>query len=178
MKIRPKYITFDCYGTLTRFRMGDLARKMFADRIPAERMEQFIADFSAYRFDEVLGDWQPYETVLKNSLRRLCRKWSCSTSTPKRSSTTTRCPPGAARRRAGRAVEDRARDSARDPVERVGQPDPAQRREARRAVSTASTRRSSAGLQAAAAALRVHARFARLQTPKTCCTSRRACATT
>jgi 2-haloacid dehalogenase len=75
MKIRPKYITFDCYGTLTRFRMGDMARRMFADRIPAERMEQFVADFSAYRFDEVLGDWQPYETVLKNSLRRLCRKW-------------------------------------------------------------------------------------------------------
>jgi 2-haloacid dehalogenase len=72
---RPKYITFDCYGTLTRFRMGDVARKMFADRIPAERMEQFIADFSAYRLDEVLGDWQPYETVLKNSIRRLCKKW-------------------------------------------------------------------------------------------------------
>jgi 2-haloacid dehalogenase len=23
----------------------------------------------------VLGDWQPYETVLKNSIRRLCKKW-------------------------------------------------------------------------------------------------------
>ena len=75
MSIRPKYITFDCYGTLTRFRMGEMARKMFADRVPAERMEQFIADFSAYRFDEVLGDWQPYEVVLKNAVRRLCRKW-------------------------------------------------------------------------------------------------------
>ena len=75
MKLRPKYITFDCYGTLTRFRMGDIARDMFADRIPAEQMEQFIADFSAYRFDEVLGDWQPYEVVLKNAVRRLCRKW-------------------------------------------------------------------------------------------------------
>tara|TARA_B100001105_G_scaffold159209_1_gene127973 strand:+ start:886 stop:1551 length:666 start_codon:yes stop_codon:yes gene_type:complete len=75
MAFRPKYITFDCYGTLTRFRMGDMAREMFADRIPAERMEQFIADFSAYRFDEVLGDWQPYEVVLKNAVRRLCKKW-------------------------------------------------------------------------------------------------------
>ena len=75
MTFRPKYITFDCYGTLTRFRMGDMAREMFADRIPAERMEQFIADFTAYRFDEVLGDWQPYEVVLKNAVRRLCRKW-------------------------------------------------------------------------------------------------------
>ena len=75
MSFRPKYITFDCYGTLTRFRMGDVAREMFVDRIPAERMEQFLADFSAYRFDECLGAWQPYEVVLKNSIRRLCRKW-------------------------------------------------------------------------------------------------------
>jgi len=75
MTFRPKFISFDCYGTLTRFRMGELARDMFADRIPADRMDQFIADFSAYRFDEVLGAWQPYEVVLKNAMRRLCRKW-------------------------------------------------------------------------------------------------------
>jgi 2-haloacid dehalogenase len=75
MSYRPKYITFDCYGTLTRFRMGELAREMFADRVPAEKMEQFVTDFSAYRLDEVLGDWQPFETVLKNSIRRLCKKW-------------------------------------------------------------------------------------------------------
>jgi 2-haloacid dehalogenase len=75
MTFRPKYISFDCYGTLTRMRMTDMAREMFADRIPAERMEQFLADFTAYRFDECLGAWQPYETLLKNSIRRLCRKW-------------------------------------------------------------------------------------------------------
>lgn len=76
MTIRPKYISFDCYGTLIRMRMGDMAREMFADRIPAASMEKFLADFTAYRFDECLGAWQPYETVLKNSLRRLCRKWN------------------------------------------------------------------------------------------------------
>jgi 2-haloacid dehalogenase len=75
MMFRPRYISFDCYGTLTCFRMGELAREMFADRVPAAQMEAFIADFSAYRFDEVLGDWKPYETVLKNAVRRLCRKW-------------------------------------------------------------------------------------------------------
>ncbi len=75
MAFRPKYITFDCYGTLTRFRMGEMAQTMFADRIPADRMEQFIADFSAYRFDEVLGDWKPYVEVLKNALQRTCKKW-------------------------------------------------------------------------------------------------------
>jgi len=76
MTINPKYITFDCYGTLTRFRMDEISRKIFADRVPAERMEQFIADFSNYRFDEVLRDWQPYDVVLKNAVRRLCCKWT------------------------------------------------------------------------------------------------------
>lgn len=80
MAFRPKYITFDCYGTLTRFRMGEMAQAMFADRIPVERMEQFIADFSAYRFDEVLGDWKPYAEVLKNALQRTCKKWKIACS--------------------------------------------------------------------------------------------------
>ncbi len=75
MIFRPKYVTFDCYGTLTRFRMGEMTRELFADRIRPEQMEQFIADFTAYRFDEVLGAWQPYDVVLKNAVRRLCKKW-------------------------------------------------------------------------------------------------------
>ena len=35
-KLQPRFITFDCYGTLTRFQISDLAREMFANRIPAE----------------------------------------------------------------------------------------------------------------------------------------------
>lgn len=76
MPFRPKYITFDCYGTLTRFRMAELTRDIFADRIPVEKMDQFVADFSAYRFDEVLGDWKPYAEVLQNAVHRTCRKWN------------------------------------------------------------------------------------------------------
>lgn len=53
--LRPKYITFDCYGTLTHFRQGDLAREIYADRIPADRMDAFLRDFAAYRLDEVLA---------------------------------------------------------------------------------------------------------------------------
>ncbi|WP_077034619.1 haloacid dehalogenase type II [Pelomonas sp. KK5] len=75
MIFRPKFITFDCYGTLTRFRMAELTRDIFSDRIKPEEMEQFIADFTAYRFDEVLGAWKPYVDVLKNSIRRLCKAW-------------------------------------------------------------------------------------------------------
>lgn len=73
---RPKYITFDCYGTLTRFRMADMARELFPDRIPAHSMEQFVKDFAAYRLDEVLGAWKPYEDVLRNAVQRTCRKWN------------------------------------------------------------------------------------------------------
>ena len=55
MAFRPRYVTFDCYGTLTRFRMGDMARAMFAHRIEPARMDQFVADFASYRLDEVLA---------------------------------------------------------------------------------------------------------------------------
>jgi 2-haloacid dehalogenase len=73
-QLRPKFITFDCYGTLTRFRMGDMAREMYADRIPSDRMDQFVRDFGAYRLDEVLGAWQPYVVVIKNAVERTCRR--------------------------------------------------------------------------------------------------------
>lgn len=72
---RPKYITFDCYGTLIRFRMADMAREIFPDRVPAEKMEQFVKDFAAYRLDEVLGAWKPYQEVIRNSVRRACKRW-------------------------------------------------------------------------------------------------------
>ncbi len=69
---RPKYISFDCYGTLTRFRMGEMAESLCADRVPAERMPAFVEDFSAYRLDEVLGAWKPYAEVIGDALRRAC----------------------------------------------------------------------------------------------------------
>ena len=73
--IKPKYITFDCYGTLIRFRMADMAREIFPDRVPADRMERFVKDFAAYRLDEVLGAWKPYEDVIRNAVARTCKKW-------------------------------------------------------------------------------------------------------
>jgi 2-haloacid dehalogenase len=74
-KFRPKYITFDCYGTLIRFRMRDMAQQLFADRVPPEQMEQFTRDFAAYRLDEVLGAWKPYRDVIRNAVERTCRRW-------------------------------------------------------------------------------------------------------
>jgi 2-haloacid dehalogenase len=70
---KPKYISFDCYGTLTRFRMGEMAESLCGDRVPAERMPAFVKDFTAYRLDEILGPWKPYAEVIGNALRRTCK---------------------------------------------------------------------------------------------------------
>jgi len=72
---RPKYVTFDCYGTLTRFRISDMTREFFADRIAADKIDSFIADFASYRFDEILGAWKPYADVIGNALQRTCKLW-------------------------------------------------------------------------------------------------------
>ena len=64
MTFRPKYITFDCYGTLTYFRMHEMAFDMYEGQLPVEQLRQFVRDFNAYRLDEVMGDWKPYDQVL------------------------------------------------------------------------------------------------------------------
>jgi 2-haloacid dehalogenase len=72
---RPKYITFDCYGTLTRFRMSEMAREFYSGQLSADRMEAFCRSWSGHRLDEVLGAWKPYRQVIHDSLERTCRKW-------------------------------------------------------------------------------------------------------
>lgn len=74
-QFRPKYITFDCYGTLTDYQMGPTARQLFADRISPDQMAAFIEDFRVYRLDEVLGDWKPLHEVIRCAVERLCQKW-------------------------------------------------------------------------------------------------------
>ena len=69
---RPKHLTFDCDGTLIDFQMSHMTRTMFADRLAPDRLHAFTTDFSAYRFDEVLGEWKPYADVIKAALRRCC----------------------------------------------------------------------------------------------------------
>lgn len=73
-RFRPKYITFDCYGTLTHFQMAEAARDIFGGRLDKPRMQQFIKNFAAYRLDEILGDWKPYAEVVHNAVERTCRK--------------------------------------------------------------------------------------------------------
>lgn len=71
---RPKYISFDCYGTLINFQMAEAARDLYGDRLGEAAMQQFIKNFAAYRLDEIMGDWKPYADVVHNSLKRACKR--------------------------------------------------------------------------------------------------------
>ena len=71
---RPKYVTFDCYGTLTNFEMAEAARDLYGAILSEPAMTEFIRVFAAYRLDEILGAWKPYAEVVSNALARSCRK--------------------------------------------------------------------------------------------------------
>lgn len=73
MIFKPKFISFDCYGTLINFEMGPTAKRLFEDRVPAARMPAFLDSFRAYRLDEVLGEWKPFFDVVANSIQRACK---------------------------------------------------------------------------------------------------------
>lgn len=73
MTFRPKFITFDCYGTLTNFDMAGAARRIYGETLSEEAMAKFIKNFAAYRLDEVLGAWKPYADVVANALERTCK---------------------------------------------------------------------------------------------------------
>lgn len=74
MTFRPKFVTFDCYGTLTNFDMAGAARRIYGDDLAEPDMLAFIKSFSAYRLDEVLGAWKPYADVVHNAVERTCKK--------------------------------------------------------------------------------------------------------
>lgn len=72
MIFKPKFISFDCYGTLINFEMGPTARSLFSDRVSEQRMPDFLESFRFYRLDEVLGAWKPFFDVVGNAIQRAC----------------------------------------------------------------------------------------------------------
>lgn len=74
MTIRPKFITFDCHGTMIFFDMAGAAKNYYGEQLSPKLMEVLIRDFRAYRLDEVLGAWKPYAEVVHNALERACKR--------------------------------------------------------------------------------------------------------
>lgn len=52
-----------------------MTRGLLADRVPADRVEDFLDDFEAFRGDEVLGAYKPYRDVIKDALARTANVW-------------------------------------------------------------------------------------------------------
>lgn len=75
IQLRPKYVSFDCYGTLINYQITPITRRLVGDRIPAESFDRFVTDFSKIRYDQVCGVYYPYEEVLNDAYARVCRKW-------------------------------------------------------------------------------------------------------
>ena len=76
IKIRPDYVTFDCYGTLINFEIRSVTRRLLGDQLTDEQFEAFVPAFRAYRYDQVCGDsYYAYEQVLEDSFTRVCRRW-------------------------------------------------------------------------------------------------------
>ena len=73
MAFHPKFVSFDCYGTLINFEMGPTARCLFEDRVASARMASFLDSFRSYRLDEVMGDFKPFFDVVRNSIWRACK---------------------------------------------------------------------------------------------------------
>ncbi|WP_377811265.1 haloacid dehalogenase type II (plasmid) [Azospirillum sp. A29] len=73
-QFRPKYVTFDCHGTLINFQMAEAARDLYGSILDEARMTEFIKNFAAYRLDEIMGDWKPYAEVVHNALERSCKR--------------------------------------------------------------------------------------------------------
>lgn len=72
---KPKYITFDCYGTLINFDMAGAARAQYRGKVSEAHMPGFVESFRGYRLDEVLGAWKPFSEVICNAVARTCKTW-------------------------------------------------------------------------------------------------------
>ena len=71
---KPKFVTFDMNGTLIRFRISDALREVLGDRLPAEIAEDYLQACKAYRIDECMGDYQPFDRIVANSMERASRQ--------------------------------------------------------------------------------------------------------
>lgn len=72
---RPKYVSFDCYGTLINFQIDAATQKVVGGQVSDGDWPAFRESFSKYRYDQVLGEYYPYRQVLQDAFDRTCRKW-------------------------------------------------------------------------------------------------------
>jgi 2-haloacid dehalogenase len=71
----PKFITFDCYGTLIQFDINPVTLKVLGRRLDNVNVDAFLQEFSTIRYNEVLGEYRPYNQVLRRSMEKAMRQF-------------------------------------------------------------------------------------------------------
>lgn len=65
----PKYLTFDCYGTLIDFQIDKTTTEILGERAKTINMHDFLIVFRDIRYFEVLREYHIYSELLRRSLR-------------------------------------------------------------------------------------------------------------
>jgi 2-haloacid dehalogenase len=76
MKKLPKYLTFDAYGTLVQYKLHMMTREIIGNRLNQEDTERFLDEFHEMRFEDILGKYRPYETMLRRGFGKVMRKFN------------------------------------------------------------------------------------------------------
>ena len=71
---KPTFVTFDMNGTLIKFAINDAMRQVLGDRLPADVADEYLRICKAYRIDECMGDYQPFDRIVANSMERASRR--------------------------------------------------------------------------------------------------------
>jgi 2-haloacid dehalogenase len=75
LDVQPRFISFDCYGTLIKFDMDTVMAQVLGDRLPTAVAPAFFTLAEAFRMDEVLGEYKPYRQVIRDATRRAARRF-------------------------------------------------------------------------------------------------------
>lgn len=71
---RPKYISFDIYGTLIHYEMRKAVEPLVSTRLQGDELEAFFNRFRINRYDEIM-EYRPYDEILERAYRRTCERF-------------------------------------------------------------------------------------------------------
>lgn len=72
---KPKYLTFDCYGTLTQWPLNKDTMQILGSRANGIDTEAFLEEFHDRRNTEILGEYRSHREILAISLQKAMTKF-------------------------------------------------------------------------------------------------------
>ena len=66
----PKYITFDCYGTLIDFQLTAATKEILGERANQVNMHDFLVVFRDIRYYECFAPYKRYSDLLRTSFKK------------------------------------------------------------------------------------------------------------